>query len=94
MTDRSLDLLIERFERLERDVEELKRASRDVRTIVAPTETGPPIPQVAETSPAAPEVVGPAEAFVLGTHVPDALDFEESVVGSWFPRLEIGRPHV
>ena len=82
-----LDRLIERFERLERDVEELKRTSPGERTVDAATEPGTFAPPVSDAPPPLPAGVGSTEAVVLGEPIPDALDIEESVVGTWFPRL-------
>jgi uncharacterized membrane protein len=52
-----------------------------------PDETRLPVSQVRGTALAAAEGPGSAQAFVLGTRVPDTTDIEESVVGTWFPRL-------
>ena len=82
-----LDRLIERFERLERDVEELKRTSPGERTVDAVTEPGTFAPPVSDATPPVPAGAGPAEPVVLGEPIPDALDLEENVVGTWFPRL-------
>ena len=82
-----LDRLIERFERLERDVEELKRTWPGERTVDAATEPGTFAPPVSDAPPPLPAGVGSTEAVVLGEPIPDALDIEESVVGTWFPRL-------
>jgi uncharacterized membrane protein len=82
-----LDRLIERFDRLERDVEELKRTSPGERTVDAVTEPGTFAPPVSDAIPPPPVGVGPAEPVVLGEPIPDALDLEENVVGTWFPRL-------
>jgi uncharacterized membrane protein len=81
-----LDRLIERFERLERDVEELKRTSPGERTVDAVTEPGTFAPPISDAIPPMPAGAGPAES-VLGDPIPDALDLEENVVGTWFPRL-------
>jgi uncharacterized membrane protein len=81
-----LDRLIERFERLERDVEELKRTSSRERSVHASTESGTFAP-VRDAMPPSPERVGSTEAVVLGEPIPEAHDLEESVVGTWFPRL-------
>ena len=86
MPDRELDLLIDRFDRLERAVEELKRTSSVFTTLPPPPQARSPVPQVRGT--AHPEVEGlGSDTFVLGTRVPDVMDLEESVVGTWFPRL-------
>ena len=82
-----LDRLIERFERLERDVEELKRTSPGERTVDAAPEPVTFAPPVPDAPPPLPAGVGSTEAVVLGEPFPDALDIEESVVGMWFPRL-------
>jgi uncharacterized membrane protein len=87
MMTTDLDRLIERFERLERDVEELKRTSPGERTVDAVIEPGTFAPPVADATPPLPAGVAPAEPVVLGEPIPDALDLEESVVGTWFPRL-------
>jgi uncharacterized membrane protein len=82
-----LERLVERFERLERDVEELKRTSpgeRSVHAVTQPSTFAPPVPDATPPSPAG---VVSTEAVVLGEPIPDALDLEESVVGTWFPRL-------
>ena len=82
-----LDRLIERFERLERDVEELKRTWRGERMVDASAEPGRFAPPVPDATPPLPARVGSTEAFVLGEPIPDAPDLEENVVGTWFPRL-------
>lgn len=82
-----LDRLIERFERLERDVEELKRTSPRERSVHAATEPGTFAPPVQDATPPLPAGVGSTDAVVLGEPIPDAIDLEESVVGTWFPRL-------
>jgi len=88
MRERELDRLTERFDRLEREVEELKRTSSVyTRMPPPPDETGSPVSQVRETAHSAAEGFGSAETFVLGTRVPDTTNLEESVVGTWFPRL-------
>jgi uncharacterized membrane protein len=88
MPERELDRLSERFDRLEREVEELKRTSSVYgRMPPPPGETRSPVSQVRGTAHSADEGPGSAETFVLGTRVPDTTDLEESVVGTWFPRL-------
>ena len=87
MPERELDRLTERFDRLEREVEELKRTSSVFRTIPPPPQIGAAVPQVLGTAHAAPGDPASDETFVLGTRVPDTLDIEESVMGTWFPRL-------
>lgn len=88
MSERELDRLTERFDRLEREVEELKRTSSVYTRMPPPPEqTRWPVSQVRGTALSAAEGPGSAEAFVLGTRVPDTTDIEESVVGTWFPRL-------
>jgi uncharacterized membrane protein len=88
MLERELDRLTERFDRLEREVEELKRTSSVyTRMPPPPDETRSPVSQVRGTALSAAEGPGSAETFVLGTRVPDTTDLEESVVGTWFPRL-------
>jgi uncharacterized membrane protein len=88
MPERELDRLTERFDRLEREVEELKRTSSVyTRMPPPPDETRSPVSQVRGTALSAAEGTGSAETFVLGTRVPDTTDIEESVVGTWFPRL-------
>jgi uncharacterized membrane protein len=82
-----LERLIERFERLEREVEELKRTSAGDRTVDALTEPAAFAPRRPDASPPAPAAVGSAEPVMLVEPIPDALDLEESVVGTWFPRL-------
>jgi|RhiMethySRZTD1v2_1073278.scaffolds.fasta_scaffold32558_4 uncharacterized membrane protein len=79
--------LVERFERLERDVEELKRTSPGERTVDALTEPGTFVPPVPDASAPLPAAVGSAEPVVLIEPIPDAPDLEENVVGTWFPRL-------
>src|SRR6266540_4290587 len=87
MSERELDRLTERFDRLEREVEELKRTSSVFTTMPPPPQTGSAVPQVRGTAHPATEGPASAETFVLGTQVPDTMDLEESVVGTWFPRL-------
>lgn len=82
-----LDRLIERFERLERDMEELKRTSSGRRTDEAATEPATFMPPAPHVTPPFPAGVGASEAMVLVEPIPDAPDLEESVVGTWFPRL-------
>lgn len=82
-----LERLVERFERLEREVEELKRTSPADRTIDVLTEPGPFLPSAPEATSPLPAAVASAEPVVLGEPIPDASDLEESVVGTWFPRL-------
>ncbi|HET7928342.1 MAG TPA: DUF2339 domain-containing protein [Actinomycetota bacterium] len=81
-----LERLVERFERLEREVEELKR-SPGYRTVDAFAEPGAFALPVPDATPPLPAAVGSAEPVVLGEPIPDALDLEENVVGTWFPRL-------
>ncbi len=87
MPERELDRLTERFDRLEREVEELKRTSVSMRMPPPPDETRSPVSQVRGTAHSTAEGPGSAETFVLATRVPDTTDLEESVVGTWFPRL-------
>ncbi|HEU5309903.1 MAG TPA: DUF2339 domain-containing protein, partial [Candidatus Eisenbacteria bacterium] len=82
-----LDRLIERFERLERDVEDLKRTSPRERSVHASTDPDTFAPPVPEAMPPPPPRAGSTEAVVLGEPIPEAHDLEESVVGTWFPRL-------
>lgn len=85
---KDLERLVERFERLERDVEELKRTSPGQRTVDALTEPGTFVPPVSgATPPMPPARERSAEPVVLVEPIPDALDLEENVVGTWFPRL-------
>ena len=82
-----LERLIERFERLEREVEELKWTSAGDRTVDALTEPAAFAPRRPDATPPAPAAVGSADPVMLVEPIPDALDLEESVVGTWFPRL-------
>jgi uncharacterized membrane protein len=82
-----LERLVERFERLERDVEELKRTSPGDRTVDALTEPAAFAPRVPDATPPMPAGVGSAEPVMLVEPIPDAPDLEENVVGTWFPRL-------
>ncbi len=85
--DRDPDHLIERLERLEREVDELRRGSLGVGTMVTPREATPPVPPLPAPTQTTMASEGPDEAFVLGPEIPTATALEESVVGSWFPRL-------
>jgi uncharacterized membrane protein len=88
MPERELDRLTERFDRLEREVEELKRTSSvSTRMPPPPDEARSPVSQVRGTAHSAAKGFGSAETFVLGARVPETTDIEESVVGTWFPRL-------
>ena len=69
-----LDRLIERFERLERDVEELKRTWPGERTVDASAEPGTFAPPVPDAPPPLPAGVGSTEAVVLVEPIPDALE--------------------
>lgn len=88
MPERELDRMTERLDRLEREVEELKRTSSILTSMPPPPDqTRSPVSQVRGTAHSAAEGPGSAETFVLGTRVPDTMDLEESVMGTWFPRL-------
>jgi uncharacterized membrane protein len=87
MAERELDRLIERFDRLEREVEELKRTSSILTTMPRPAQTESPVLQARESTHPGTTGLASPETFVLGSRVPDKADLEESVVGTWFPRL-------
>jgi uncharacterized membrane protein len=85
MAERELDRLIERFDCLEREVEELKRASSILTTTASPAQTWSHVSKARGAG--HPGTEAAADAFVMGSPIPDTTHLEESVVGTWFPRV-------